>query len=191
MKNLLILIFLVSCVNSLPDKEPVAELPEVVVSAPEALPTQKVFELSVSTKNITEDQTNRFFKLSAIATKVLNDPELKERMLKAWWNNKPGFQDSEDSPQRVVDTLLSSNILVKVEMRRNAYRSVTAWTFPTVEEIYFNTRNFNSRKDCAVIGTLFHEYSHKKGYRHSSSKRSLSVPYYLGTQAVEVCQKYL
>lgn len=189
MKNLLILVFLVSCVNSLPNKEPVTELPEVVVSIQETPQATKVFELSVSTKNITEEQTNRFFKLSALATKVLNDPELKERMLKAWWDGKPGFQDSPDSPEKVVETLLASNILVKVEMRRNSYRSVTAWTFPTVEEIYFNTRNFNSRKDCAVIGTLFHEYSHKKGYRHASSKRSLSVPYYLGTQAVEVCQK--
>jgi hypothetical protein len=125
----------------------------------------------------------RIHALTPIVEKVLNSPEFEARMLKA-----SKFQDSNESPESVLAKLKGSNWEQEYELQRQRSRKVLGWTYPSVKTVWFNSRNFDGRDDCGLVGTRFHEESHKRGYRHANAGRSMSVPYYTGTQASLVCK---
>lgn len=167
---------------------PKREVPPVGLKPIEVLPTKKKVTFKITHTPETKALADRLFALEDMASKVAESSEFKERIMKAWWNGRPGFQDSNKSPSEVyADLYESGDITIEIEFRRHRLKSVTAWRQPPSNTIYFNTRNFQSRSDCAIVGTTHHENSHVKNYSHSSAKRTLSVPYYVGNQASIVC----
>jgi len=187
MKSLLNLLFLVSCVTTTPPPPKVTALPEVVVSAQTAPQPLKV-EAVIQTSKGLEKSTEKLFSVVGKLQQVLNSPKLEQLLLKAWVDGKAGFQDTSDTPEQVVTKLLKSgDWAVQYAFKRNFYRSVTAWTTPSDPVVYWNTRNFLGRADCPTVGSAAHEESHKRGYGHANAKRSLSVPYYFGTQVTLLC----
>lgn len=167
---------------------PKRAVPGVEVKPIETAPTGKKVSFKIPHAPETKAMADRLFALEDMASKVAESSEFKERIMKAWWNGKPGFQDSNKTPAEVyADLYESGDITIEIEFRRHRLKSVTAWRQPPSNTIYFNTRNFHGRSDCAIVGTAHHEFSHVRQYNHSSSKRTLSVPYYVGNQASLVC----
>jgi hypothetical protein len=121
--------------------------------------------------------------------RILNSPEFESRMLKAWYNGKPGFQDSNETPAQVISKLKSSPWNQVYEFGINS-RKVLGWTYPSTPIVWFNSLNFDGRDDCGIVWTRFHEETHKRGYGHKNAGRSLSVPYYTGTQASLICEEF-
>jgi hypothetical protein len=149
-------------------------------------------EAIIQTGKGLERSTEKLFRVVAMLERVINNPELEQAMLKAWWDGKPGFQDTTDTPEQAVSKLFKNgDWVVQYAFKRNFYKSVTAWTFPSDPVVYLNTRNFLGRRDCPIVGSLAHERSHKLNYAHKNANRSLSLPYYLGTQVTLICEKML
>lgn len=169
---------------------PPKQLPEVVVTPENSAPSSSV-KLFANIRGEMRDASKieRLQKLIPLAEKVLNSPQLEKRMLAAWYNGKPGFQDTEDTPEQALAKLKASDWLLVYEFGNNQ-RSVTGWTYPNTQTVWFNRKNFDNRSDCGIVGTIHHEKSHKLGYSHKNSKRYLSLPYYLGTQAAQVCEEF-
>lgn len=193
MKYLLILLLASCATTPQPTKVIVQEaiqvtLPEIIVAEKTPLRVEAVIQAG---KGL-EKSTEKLFRVVSMLEKVLNNPELEQALLKAWWDGKPGFQDTTDTPEQVVNKLLKSGDWhVQYAFKRHFYRSVTAWTTIKDPVVYWNTRNFLSRTDCGAVGTSAHEESHKRGYFHQTARRTLSLPYYLGTQVTLICEKML
>lgn len=133
----------------------------------------------------------RLGSLTPLVQEVLNDPRFEARMLKAWYDGKAGFASSSDSPAQVIAKLKASPWSQVYEFD-SAVRSTLGWTYPSTKTVWFNRRNFDGREDCGLVGTRFHEETHKRGYGHddkTTKRRPFSVPYYTGTQASEICNE--
>jgi len=178
---------------------PAKEVPNVELTPIEVLPTPTnkitVAPFTLEVKGIEQNKfAEKIEAVFPIVVEIAQSPEFEARILKSWWNGKPGFQDSKDSPEQVLVTLKSRTW--KPEFAFKYQRSlrgcpVTAWTYANTNTIFFNTCNVLTRDTCGIVGTIFHETAHKFGYGHSSAKRTLSVPYVLGTQAALLCKSIL
>jgi hypothetical protein len=166
---------------------PPKEIPEVVVTPVESSGPVKVYA-NIEGEMRDADRIARIQALVPVLEKVINSPQLEKRILAAWYDGKPGFQDTQDSPAQALLKLRESDWLLSYEFANNR-SSVTGWTYPSTQTVWFNRKNFDGRVDCGIVGTMAHEKSHKLGYFHKNSKRNLSLPYYLGTQASQVCEE--
>jgi hypothetical protein len=143
----------------------------------------------------TEIRMNRVKKLASIANAVVNSPEFKSRVLGSWYKGKAQFADTKDSNEVVYQKIRASsevfnkcnNYLMELEYQWDSNSGrVLGWTYPTVKTVWFNYKNFDSRSDSGIVGTICHEYLHKLGYGHSSAKSYASVPYAVGTICAEL-----
>lgn len=131
--------------------------------------------------------------------KVLNSPELKRDLEGAYYRGKPGFASSSFSPKQVYIAIMQGNeinsgIDNKWQMvflfARNRM-SVLGWTNPSTIKVWFNSRNFDGRSDCPIVGTMAHEQAHKLKFGHdfkATARRPYSVPYVLGTIVTRLCR---
>lgn len=167
----------------------VVVLPEVVVT-PEG---QTLVTATVKGKASDARRIQRLHDLTPVVQAVLNDPDFESAMLKAWYNGKPGFASSKSTPAQVMAKLKGTPWVQFYEFAP-ARKSTLGWTYPSTKTVWFNSNNFDGRKDCGLVGTRFHEETHKRGEDHDdkpTKRRPFSVPYYTGTQASLVCAKLL
>ncbi len=126
---------------------------------------------------------------------VMNSEEFKARVLGAWYKGKAQFADTKDANETVYQKIRASSEVFnkcnnyKVELQYqwdSNSGKVLGWTFKTVKTIWFNYKNFDTRQDSGIVGTICHEHMHKIGYGHASAKSYASVPYAVGTICSEV-----
>lgn len=175
----------------LPQK-PVEERPQTPSPTIEAPAGTVIVTAKISGKAEDAKRIERLGALTPSVQKVLNAPEFESAMLKAWYDGKAGFASSSDSPAQVIAKLKGSPWLQVYEFD-SARKSTLGWTYPSTKTVWFNRRNFDSRDECGLIGTRFHEETHKRGYGHDdkpTKRRPYSVPYYTGSQAALICKQF-
>ena len=152
-------------------------------------------------------QIARLSGLSSKLSDVINSKEFRERISKA------SFSYTTDSGKQVLQKLIDGAEIgtqkdntwqlsyVFEEKERKCFgigrfkkcsKWVLGWTSPSIKEVYINSLTWDSRQDCAIVGTLVHEQTHKLGYSHpfkSTKRRPASVPYAAGSVATQVCNK--
>ncbi len=216
MKSLILIAVLILCLDAFgrgsppPRRSPPAK--PVVVEKP--IPAEATAASGIILKVDavgTPANISRIVSLAKIAERIVNSPEFDRRVLNSWYRGKNAFQDTKDTPAQVLAKMKSGaerlsptpdrvwNLYYKFEEHRNC--SNNGWTYPNTKWVWFNIKNcwkdkkvrgpkFEWRKDSGIVGTICHEYTHKLGYDHSSSRALASVPYAVGTICAELYYKY-
>ncbi len=139
---------------------------------------------------------------------IVNSPEFKSRVLGAYYNKRPGFTYTTDTPEQVMQKVLNGNERtnqegndchwsLKYKFQLQAPKPfqnyvVVGWTTPYDPIVYINTYGYDKRSDAGIVGTIVHEEAHKLGYDHpfnNTPDRPYSVPYALGNIAAELYSK--
>jgi hypothetical protein len=183
MKYLLILL-LASCVTT-PQKT--VSTPPVVNTLPEIIISERENNGGVVfLKNGSVKDTSYVAKLN----RIIQSKEFKEKVLNHKFKGKNSFHYTEKSPQEVLKIITTTRLIVEIERKWNFNKKVVAWTYPSSNKIFFNSRV--SRKDCSWVGTLGHEVlGHKNGFDHEvnfTKDREYSVPYGIGKIVNDICR---
>lgn len=175
-----------------PKPAPEAQKPgEIVVESPGPIksPGKTAIVLNASG---TPAQIARLTRIVPVVEKVINSPEFKSRVLGAYYNGKLQFVDTKLSNAQVFDVIMASDWTLEIRLEKLG-RNVLGRTFTNVKWFSFNSRNFDSRKDSGLAGTICHEQLHKLGFKHSkynNSARPYSVPYAVGTICAELYSSF-
>jgi hypothetical protein len=191
MRLVVVLIFLISCASEQvlsppPPKSLDIILPEIRVESPiiKEAPRTKV-HLTLSKFN--DNQASRLIAVGKKVEEIINLPQFKEKVINFYTNKVRKFNETNDTNERVYQTLMSKEWDVKIELG-TARKKTLGWTYPSTPWIWFNSKNFNAREDSGLAGTICHEWSHKLGYGHSARYyrgREYTVPYAIGTICAE------
>lgn len=191
MKHLiLVLLMIVGCTLMTPVKHKTEVTPqdnepeEVIVSKPVELPPLK---LVPNTKYRVTNPT----KYAALLPRVQKfwDLAVNEKSLL----DGVKFNMTRDTAEQIRQKIVGGfDIEVKTYTTKWAFSDVVAYHDDW--HIYFNTRKIDKpyRNDCAVINTFVHESLHGLSYAHSSGTPNasdrLTVPYWMGEKAEELCK---
>lgn len=135
-------------------------------------------KISRSTQFGSDLQNSKILAAIQKAEEIMNSEAFKQRVLSS------RFTSTKDSSEVILDRILSSNkqyseVIWVFERHRS--RKVLGWTYASEKRIWFNNRNFDTRTQNGLTGTVCHELMHKIGYDHRSARDLMSVPYSLGT----------
>jgi len=104
--------------------------------------------------------------------------------------DKKFIQTNNKTSQQVLDSILESNVNIKLSMYRSRKNTV-GYTYPSSSTIWMNRKYHDHMDPCDVGANLSHEHAHKLGYKHAvnpSKSRANSVPYAIG-KIIEKCCK--
>lgn len=91
---------------------------------------------------------------------------------------------------QVVEKLLSTPVILELEMYKKAFSKVNGYTYSTTKRIWLNRKYHNYYGVCSVANNLAHEISHKQGFGHdfkASTSRAFSVPYSINLAFSKCC----
>ena len=162
------------------------------------------FSTNVDLINTTALQEDKLNKAIEIVKLVVATEEFRTQILNHVYKGVKTFADNrgmsnEEIYQSILDaaeTLRPSknNIMdLGVELYYAA-TTVVGYTYPTVTQIWVNTKFFDTYTPAGVAHNLMHEWLHKLGYDHDSAStpaRPYSVPYAIGYIVAEIGKDFL
>lgn len=178
-----------------PKLEP-APTPAPVPPTSEAPPEKAgAFKVNIifSGNEATAVRKAKYQKAIDLLTTEIAAKAFKDKVLAHKYDGKAGFASSSDTPLQVYNKLLSGaeslsptvDNELDLEVRfYYAANSTVGYTYPGVKYIMVNTKFFDGYNTVSVARNLLHEYMHKLGYGHDSSRttrRPYSVPYAMGS----------
>jgi hypothetical protein len=141
-------------------------------------------------------------KAISIIKKVIRTSEFRDRVLNFTYNGKKQFHDNggltnEQIYLKLLDGTedLRPETDYEMDLELELYyssRSTVGYTYPSGLKIWMNTKYFDVYAPSEVARNVFHEWSHKLGFKHASSastSRASSVPYALGSIMEELGKK--
>ena len=218
MKNILRLIalcFLVTSCNyeikkpvvTNPVEEKPVELPPMEVEEPKheaskpigpeypVADVKKVFTVKIEDTNYTADQKKKLALAEKVLAKIVNSPEYEVEVLSR------KFTSTNLSSKEVYEKLfrgaeglqpaVNYQMDLKVTMYLKKLSKVVGYTYPNTLIVYTNSKFHNGYSVCQVASNLFHEWTHKMGFDHSSASDSKSVPYSHNDIVEKLCPKFL
>lgn len=176
-----------------PDEGPSEEVPH------EAL----IFDANVGFTNFEVEDEEKVYKALEIIKKVIASPEFRNKVINFTYDGEKRFVDNnnltnEEIYQKLLDGAeeLRPEIDHMMNLNLELYYSSSStigYTYPSVLHIWMNTKYFDVYSPSEVAGNIFHEWTHKLGFSHSSSysvKRKSSVPYALGYLIRDLGKKF-
>lgn len=179
------LVFFASC-----NKE--VTTPKVTPISVENSPSK--FSVNITSVNYNEDQKEKLDKAAKIISDIFNSEEFKKEILVREFTNSLGLTNlqiyeklMEGKEALAPETVGSMDIVVT--MYNAPLSKVVGYTYPDSQTIYTNSKFHNKYTPCRVASNLTHEWIHKLGFNHSSTKDSKSVPYSLNEIVEKLCPK--
>lgn len=182
-----------------PQHESLQEETHLVLDVPnEAL----IFDAKIGFTNFEITDEEKVDKAIEIIRRVIASPEFREKVLNFTYRGKKRFVDTKLTNEEVYQAILNGKENLKPEIDNEmdldlqlyySRSSTVGYTYPNQLKIYMNKRFFSTFTPSEVAGNIFHEWSHKLGFKHafrSSRSRSSSVPYALGYLIRELGKKY-
>ena len=137
-----------------------------------------------------------------IIKKVIRTDEFRSRVLNFTYNGEKKFINSdgltnEQIYQKLLDGAedLRPEVDHEMDLDLELYysnRSTVGYTYASGLRIWMNKKFFNIYTPAEVAGNIFHEWTHKLGFKHASNyslSRESSVPYALGYLVEELGKK--
>lgn len=124
------------------------------------------------------------------AIKKIRETAAGECFKKEWLQRKL-IQTNSKSNLQVLDSLLAADVSIELEMYKSRISRVNGYTYDSTKRIWLNRKYHDSYGPCSVANNLFHELSHKIGYKHDfkpNKERPFSVPYSINS-VMEICCK--
>lgn len=162
-----------------------------------------LFDANLSLNEFDEKDEIKVLKAIEIIKTVIRTDEFRNRVLNFTYGGKKAFHDNDGlSNEEVYQKLLDGSETLKPEIDHEmdlelelyySSRSTVGYTYANVLRIWMNTKYFDSYTPAEVAGNVFHEWTHKLGFGHSSSysvSRDSSVPYALGYIMEELGKKF-
>ncbi len=136
----------------------------------------------------------RVIKIAQNLETVINSEHFMLLVFSHQYNNeKTFFQNNNETNDQIFYRLMSGyerrNPLpdntwsLNLRLRSLFSRTTTAYTYPSSPVITISLRYWKKTSEAGIARTLCHEYLHKVGYDHSSSRtvqRPFTVPYGIG-----------
>ena len=152
--------------------------------------------------NFDELQREKVYKALDSIMRVVETDEFHQFVLNFTYKGKKRFAENNNlTNEEIYQKILAGaenfrpiqdqtmNLNLNLYYKRN---STVGYTYPGVEEIYINNYFFAGYEVKQVARNLFHEWLHKLGFDHKSSKKSVrpySVPYAVGNKMMELVGK--
>ncbi len=191
---LLTLLFIFSCNNAQekPPETDIATLPEIVVPTghepsesigPEysVADVKKIFTVSIKALNYSAKEQEKLDKASLEIARIVNSDEYKLEVLNSTFTNNLGLSN-EGIYHKLFAGAEALIPAVNYQMDLTVksyygYNSTVGYTYANVMIVHTNQKFHNKYTHCEVASNLFHEWTHKMGFAHSSAKDSGSIPY--------------
>lgn len=189
-----------------PTEPVIIEAPPVVIEDP-GLPSQgsepigptynlpnmkKVFTVKIDDVNYSKyaGAKAKLDKAEIIIRKIANSKEYKEAVLNFNYNGKKTFFDNDGLTNKEIyeklfkgaESLMPAvnyQMDLKVSMYYKA-GSTVGYTYPSDMIVHSNWKFHQNYEPCRIASNLFHEWTHKMGFSHSSKytkARDYTVPY--------------
>lgn len=162
----------------------------------------ELFDASLVFTNFNQEDEDKVYSAISLIKKIIRTREFKDRVLNFIFNGKKQFNDNNGlTNQQIYDLILSGREELVPEIDHEmdldlelyySWKSTVGYTTPDRMRIYLNTKYFNTFTPLKLAGNLFHEWTHKLGFNHSSTysvERDSSVPYALGYMIEELGKK--
>jgi hypothetical protein len=179
-----------------------AEIP--TPDSPEAdIPNEAMlFDAKAGLINFDSKDTQKVDLAIEIIKKVIRTKEFKNRVLNFTYNGQKSFVENNGlTNEQVYQKLLEGSEVLdpgndhEMDLELELYfsrRSTVGYTYANTIKIWINTKFFDVYTPAEVAGNIFHEWTHKLGFGHSSrysSSRAFTVPYALGYLIEELGKK--
>ena len=151
------------------------------------------FETNIRTVNFDAVQRDKVLAAAQLIKKVVGSEAFRQGVLNYTYNGVRAFANNDGySNEQIYRIIIDGaevlnnlqNNMLDVELELYYQNSITiGYTYPDSTRIWMNTKYFDTYTPYQVADNLFHEWCHKLGFTHASSKteeRSSSVPYALG-----------
>ncbi len=172
-----------------------ANLTDADIMSSEVAPVEaQTFEINAKLSGFNREQEEKIYTAFELIKKVVASDEFKEKVLSKTYNGKKDYIDTKDSNATVYKKILQGSEMLtpgsnnSMDLQVKAYResaNVIGYTKPSIKTIYMNTRYLDKSSFAPnqVAMNLTHEWLHKLGFKHASSRtasRPHSVPYAVG-----------
>lgn len=176
-----------------PNEDPIDEVPAEA----------KLFDINATLFKFETQDEIKVKKAFAIIKKVVASAEFRNRVINFTYQGKKTYVDNEGlSNEQIYQKLLDASeelipgddhqMDVELELYYSSKNTV-GYTYANVSKIWMNTKYFDPYTPSEVAGNVFHEWTHKLGFGHSSSystARDSSVPYAIGYIMRDLGKKY-
>lgn len=165
------------------------EIPEDGSLPPEAYS----FKTNLSLVNFDASQREKVLAAALLIEKIIATEEFRSKVLNHSMNGVKTFADNNGLTNRqIYDRILIGaetlypvkNNALDVELELIFENSTTiGYTYPNSPRIWMNLKYFNNYTPRDIAANLMHEWLHKIGFTHASSRtaeRPYSVPYAVG-----------
>jgi hypothetical protein len=192
----------------IPDPEPTPDPVPVPEPAPEpgegdAPPEATIFEINAQLFEFEPGDEEKVRQAFEIIKKVVASVEFRDRVLNFTYQNKKQFFENkgltnEEVYKKILEGSeeLAPGIDHEMDLELQLYyswKNTVGYTYASKPRIYINTKYFDVYTPAEVAGNIFHEWTHKLGFKHASSNttgRSSTVPYALGYLVKELGKQY-
>ena len=187
------------------DDDTVTETPPVVEEPiGDGVPAMAaLFGATVKYTNFTAADIDKVEAALEFIQKIVRTSTFRDRVLNHTYNGKKQFVDNngltnEQIYQKLLEgaeTLLpsiDSQMDLDLELYTNYSTSTVGYTYANTIRIWMNRKYFDAYDAEEVARNVFHEWTHKLGFTHSSSatsSRPYSVPYALGSIMEDMAYK--
>ena len=153
-------------------------------------------ELTVNIEMVSFSETQEEKMLQAIERIkiVINSSEFKQRVLAHTYEGEKQFQANDGlSNEEIYEKIMlgAESLLPDVDREMDinvtmyySNNSTVGYTYPSSTRTWINSKFFNSYNYAQVAKNVVHEWTHKLGFDHDSSRtnrRQYSVPYGVGS----------
>lgn len=145
---------------------------------------------SVAMEGFTDEQRARLANICFdLVEPALNDPKVRQTILDACFDDHPGFANTDDAPQAVLDKIDAEPWKIHLQLYRPGFfrRWSSAIASTDLEsgitQIWSTYLNNPATTDADLAETIGHEYLHVLLYVHdfeNTARRPFSVPYEIG-----------
>lgn len=162
-----------------------------------------IFEADVTLTGFDANDEVKLKKAISIIKSVIASQDFKDRVINFTYGGKQVYVDNgglsnAEIYQKLLDGSedLRPGIDHQMDLDLELYyssRSTVGYTYPSGLRIWMNTKFFDAYSPSEVAGNVFHEWTHKLGFEHTSSysvSRDSSVPYALGYLIKELGKKF-
>lgn len=174
-------------------EEPSEELP----------PEASMFEINAILNKFDVHDEEKVRRAFEIIKKVVASREFRDRVVNFEYKGQKVFVDNDGkSNEEIYQTLLDGSenlnpgVNNQMDLELELYyssRNTVGYTYPSKNKIWMNTKYFDPYTPCEVARNVFHEWTHKLGFKHDSSNtasRKSSVPYAIGSIIEELGKQY-
>jgi hypothetical protein len=179
--------------------EPPPPLPEPGVDVP---PEASDFAIKSEFTNFTDADKAKVEKAFSIIKSVIRTSAFRDRVINFSYEGSNRYVDSDLSPEEIYQILLDGSedlapgVDHEMDLNLELYSSSSStvgYTYANVLTIWMNKKFFDSFTPSQVAGNVFHEWTHKLGFEHSSLytlARDSSVPYAIGYLIEELGKEF-